>query len=80
MEVSNPHTFYFDKLEERTAVMDWAKAQGWKVTTDILFTTNGLTAMRHVRNAVREACEYFHLPVPEERAYGPAPQDPSQGA
>ena len=75
--ITNKHTFHFTKLEDRIATMDWALAQGWEVTTDVLFTTDGLTAMRYVRKSVTTMCEYYHLPVPDMAE--PA-ADPDQGA
>jgi hypothetical protein len=75
--ITNKHTFYFTALEESVATMDWAKAQGWGVTTDIVFPTTGQTARKLVRASVTAVCEHYHLPVPDMAE--PA-ADPDQGA
>lgn len=78
VKIRNVHTFHFTDLEESVATMDWAKAQGWKVTTDILFPTAGPPARELVRASVTAVCEHYHQPVPDMPE--PAPEDPSQGA
>jgi hypothetical protein len=77
VKIRNVHTFHFPDLEESVATMDWAKAQGWGVKTDIIFPTTGQTARELVRASVTAMCEHYHQPVPDMAE--PA-ADPDQGA
>lgn len=71
LAINSKHTFHFHDLEDRVAVADWAKGQGWEVTTDVIFPVSRQAAMETVLDSLREIHDQFRRP---------ASGNPSQGA
>lgn len=66
LNVGGTRTFYFATVEERQPILDWARTQGWKHSTNIEHVQTADEVRAEILRDIEAACAHLHHPVPAE--------------